>query len=432
MRVEDFDGRLLGENFRRLRPPLKSMTLFGGMMVSGNDLYHLLRAKHSPRSLWYVTKILIRHALDRMRYSRGTRLTNGSALSARLLHRYLLLGGDLLTSASLKHLTQHEARVVGCKVEVEGHLRELKAAKAVVLATGGLGHNHEMRRTLHTTGQMSVRDSVSLVPKTVKGEGIMAALEVGAHLNTKQHDIAAWVPVSRVPGSDLTKLYFPHFFDRSKPGFLMVNAAGIRFVNEAKSYHDIGREMKARGFNEAFIICDHLALTRYGVGVVPPLSPLIKRWIRSGYLVRSADFSGLAKSSGIEPEGLLRTISAYNEYASEGKDPLFDKGNTAYETFIGDSEAKKNPCVAPLSSPPFYAIRVVLGDIGTFCGVSTDRSGRVRDFSGGSITGLYAVGNDRASIFGGTYPAAGITLGPALVHAVQAGRHIGSTELSND
>jgi hypothetical protein len=165
-------------------------------------------------------------------------------------------------------------------------------------------------------------------------------------------------------------------------------------------------------------------LRRYGVGVVPPGAPRLSRWIRDGYLVQAENMKAMALRLGVGEDELGRTVADYNRHAVQGVDPVFRKGQTPYEKYIGDPEHAPNPCVAPLSQGPFYAVRVQLGDIGTFCGLATQASGLVLDDQEAVILGLYAVGNDRASIFGGTYPAAGITLGPALTHAVTTAHSI--------
>jgi predicted oxidoreductase len=80
--------------------------------------------------------------------------------------------------------------------------------------------------------------------------------------------------------------------------------------------------------------------------------------------------------------------------------------------------------VSPGLPRPFYAIEMVIGDLGTFAGFRTDAKAQTLDAQGQPIAGLYAVGNDMASIMGGNYPGAGITLGPALTFGYVAGRHI--------
>ncbi|WP_164107576.1 FAD-binding protein, partial [Serratia marcescens] len=85
-----------------------------------------------------------------------------------------------------------------------------------------------------------------------------------------------------------------------------------------------------------------------------------------------------------------------------------------YHRFNGDPSHGPNPCLAPLIQPPFYAMKMIPGDIGTFLGLKVDGHARVLDHAGAPIAGLYAAGNDMTSVMGGTYPGAGITIGPAL------------------
>jgi succinate dehydrogenase/fumarate reductase flavoprotein subunit len=425
MRIEDFDGRLLGEVFSRLRRPLRSMTLFGGMMVGGNDLYHLLRARRSLKSAAHVAKILTRHFVDRLSHPRGTRLCNGSALVARLLYRYLELGGKLSVDTCLTKIVRTQGQIAGCEITSEARGAIALKCRALVLAGGGVGGNHDLRRTLGSKAFPPDFESISLSPPSVRGDNICAAVAIGARIDQRQHDMAAWVPVSKIGGGNCSKPdYFPHFFDRSKPGFILINDRGERFVNEASSYHDIGACMVRLGVRVAYILCDQAALRRYGVGVVPPGAPRLSRWIRDGYLVQAENIKAMAQRLGVGEDELGRTVADYNRHAVQGVDPVFRKGQTPYEKYIGDPEHAPNPCVAPLSQGPFYAVRVQLGDIGTFCGLATQASGLVLDDQEAVIPGLFAVGNDRASIFGGTYPAAGITLGPALTHAVTTAHSI--------
>ena len=121
----------------------------------------------------------------------------------------------------------------------------------------------------------------------------------------------------------------------------------------------------------------------------------------------------------------MQTLRAYNEPARAGQDPAFGRGSTAYNRSLGDPEHRPNPCVAPLEQAPYYAVKVVIGDLGTFAGLRTDRFSRVlAGESGAPVPGLYAAGNDAASIMGGNYPGGGITLGPAMTFGFIAARHM--------
>jgi predicted oxidoreductase len=121
---------------------------------------------------------------------------------------------------------------------------------------------------------------------------------------------------------------------------------------------------------------------------------------------------------GSRPDRRIQRISA------EGRDPAFGKGSRAYNRYQGDALHGPNPCVAPIGDGPFYAIKLVIGDLGTYAGIKTDAHARALDQHGQPIAGLYAAGNDMASIMGGNYPGAGITLGPALTFGYIAGKHI--------
>ncbi|MOA23144.1 3-oxosteroid 1-dehydrogenase [compost metagenome] len=147
----------------------------------------------------------------------------------------------------------------------------------------------------------------------------------------------------------------------------------------------------------------------------------IRRHLQSGYLKRGATLAALAGEIGIAPSVLEATVNEFNTAARDGADPAFGKGSTAYNRYQGDALVSPNPCLAPLEDGPFYAIRLVVGDIGTFAGLVTDEGTRVLDAERQPIQGLYAVGNDAASVMGGNYPGAGITLGPALTFGYIAG-----------
>jgi succinate dehydrogenase/fumarate reductase flavoprotein subunit len=217
---------------------------------------------------------------------------------------------------------------------------------------------------------------------------------------------------------------------------IAVSPKGKRFTNEGNSYHDFVQDMVKACKNErevsAWLLCDHKALRSYGLGCVAP-SPLpIGRHLRTGYLKRGATVAELAKEIGVNPSTLEATVAEFNKSAVNGEDPAFAKGSKAYNRYQGDALVSPNPCVAPLKEGPFYAIQLVVGDLGTFAGLVTDEKTRVLNAAGLPITGLYAVGNDAASVMGGNYPGAGITLGPALTFGYIAGIELARAAAGKD
>ena len=239
---------------------------------------------------------------------------------------------------------------------------------------------------------------------------------------------AAWMPVSKVPIGDGTFTAFPHLLDRYKPGVIAVTQNGRRFCNESESYHDVGAAMIEACAGEAetaaWLICDQDAIAKYGLGYAKPAPLPLGPLVRNGYLKTGATLADLADACGIDAAALEATVADYNRGAVDGRDEQFHRGETAFNRYLADPEHEPNPCVAPIARGPFYAVKLVMGDLGTFDGLKTTVEGQVLDAAERPIPGLYAVGNDRASIMGGTYPGAGITLGPIMTFGYITGRHL--------
>jgi succinate dehydrogenase/fumarate reductase flavoprotein subunit len=255
---------------------------------------------------------------------------------------------------------------------------------------------------------------------------------VVAAVEDRYPNAAAWCPVSIVPRPGGSAGVFPHFIERAKPGVIGVTRRGCRFTNEANSYHDYVQATVVACAGEAevasWLIADHPTIRRYGLGFAKPFPVPIGPYVRSGYLSRGATLRDLAERAGLDPEGLEATVAAYNTHACRGEDPEFGRGSTAYNRYLGDALVAPNPCVAPIETGPFYALKLVPGDLGTFAGLRADAQARVLGREGRPIPGLYAAGNDLASIMGGNYPGGGITLGPAMTFGFIAANHIADGE----
>jgi succinate dehydrogenase/fumarate reductase flavoprotein subunit len=417
MVTRPFDGRELGPRIKQLAQPLPELTVFGMMLGSGPEIKHFMRAFKSPASFAFVTKRLSRHFLDVIRHGRGMTLTNGNALAGRLAKAAMDVGISVWLSSPVTKLVTEYDGVAGALVEHEGATLRVNARRGVVLACGGFPHDVERRKRLFPHAPTG-REHYSPSPETNTGDGLRLAEAIGGHVDDTIPHAAAWVPASITTRGDGSKGVMPHFIDRAKPGVIAVTPKGKRFTNEGDSYHDFVQAMVKVCTGEpemcAWLLCDHRALRNYGLGCVAPAPLPIGRHLRSGYLKRGATVAGLARQIGIAPAVLEATVAEFNASAKSGADPAFGKGSKAYNRYQGDAHVSPNPCVAPLETAPYYAIKLVVGDIGTFAGLVTDENTRVLDSSGQPIKGLYAVGNDAASVMGGNYPGAGITLGPAL------------------
>lgn len=421
---EPFDGRLLGADFARVRSPVPEFMVFGGMMVGKLDIPRLIGRFQSFSNFIYSAKLFIRYLIDRLTYKRGTRIMMGNALVGRLLYSLRKRKVPILFGARLTDLVGDARGVVGARMSVGDKDIVVKARRGVVLATGGYAHNKRLRDAFMSrpvpVHSMSCEDNV--------GDGIEVGQRLGAATAPAQSTSGLWTPVSVVPRPDGSKGLFPHLvLDRAKPGLIAVNSAGHRFGNEAASYHDFVLAMfeshQTTPTIPAWLMCDAPFLEKYGLGVIYPGHSNPTKFVDSGYITRAQTLGDLAGKIGVDAAQLRKTVERHNKFAETGTDVDFGKGETELNRFNGDPNHAPNPCIGPLSAPPFYALAVWPADIAVSTGLSTDANARVLASDDEAIPGLYACGNDMASVMAGSYPGPGTTLGPAIVFAYRAVMH---------
>jgi succinate dehydrogenase/fumarate reductase flavoprotein subunit len=425
---EPFDGRLLGAEFRRIRPPVPEFMLFGGMMVGKADIDPLIGRFNSIANFIYSAKLFARYLADRLRYRRGTRLMMGNALIGRLFYSLRKRKVPILFDAPIVQITGDRRRVTGARLKLDGREMSVTARRGVVLATGGYGHNKRFRDAF----MPQPVPAYSMSSESNSGDGVDLGRRLGAAVAPERSTSGLWSPVSIVPRRDGSKGLFPHLvLDRAKPGLIAVDSAGRRFANEAISYHDFVLAMyennKTTPSIPAWLICDATFLRRYGLGIVYPGHRNPGKFVDSGYLVSAPTVEELAGKIGADPTQLASTITRYNGFAQTGVDIDFGKGETELNRFNGDAAHEPNPCIGPVATPPFYALAIWPADIAVSTGLATDADARVLDNDGKAIPGLYACGNDMASVMAGSYPGPGTTLGPAIVFAYRAVMHAKGT-----
>jgi succinate dehydrogenase/fumarate reductase flavoprotein subunit len=422
-----FDARRLGARMAHLRPPLASTTILGGMMVGREDLVHYYGMSGSWPSRVVVGKRVLRYLKDRLSgHPRSTRLSNGNALVGMLALSAFERGVDLRLNTPVKQLLLEGDRVSGVLVQgVEGPY-EIRARAGVVLACGGFPASAALRERYYAHVAAG-KNHRTAAPSANTGDALQIASQAGVALKEAQHHPAAWTPMSLVPQADGSDVPFPHYNDRGKAGYIAVDRRGRRFISESLSYHDFVPAMINACRDDAevcsWVLCDSRAIRQYGLGRVPPWPLPIGSFVRSGYLKRGESLEELAQACGIDAAGLKQTVARLNAGAGQGIDEEFNKGADVYERFNGSRGHTPNPCVAPIETAPFYAVKVVPGDIGSFVGLQTDEHARALDAQRRPIDGLYVAGNDAASFMGGTYPGAGITLGPAMIFGHIAAKH---------
>jgi succinate dehydrogenase/fumarate reductase flavoprotein subunit len=420
-----FDGRKLGYDFVRLRPPRREFLVLGGMMVGKNDIPSLLHPFRTRENFAHATRLLARQAHDRISYRRGTRLIMGNALIARLLHSLKQFAVEIRYQSPLRELVEGGGRIVGAIFsDADGEVA-VRAKRGVVLATGGIGWNRELRDRLFPEGTRRY----SLSPESNTGDGVLAAEKVQGQIEQDIRSPALWMPSSVMQQPDGHTSVFPHIMlDRAKPGLMAVNGSGRRFVNEANSYHDFVEAMlrsQTTGPSiPSYLICDRSFIRDYGLGLIHPGTRDLSRYIRSGYLFCGDNIANLAKEIGVDSGALAETTERYNRAAATGIDEDFGRGASELNRFNGDPLNKPNPCIRKIGPGQYFAVAVWPSDLASSAGLRTDVNGRVLTSERQPIPGLYAAGNDAASIFRGTYPGPGTMIGPAMVFAWRAAMDI--------
>jgi succinate dehydrogenase/fumarate reductase flavoprotein subunit len=328
-------------------------------------------------------------------------------------------------STATRLLTDDSRRVVGAVVAYQGRELRIRVGRGVVLAGGGFSASGDWRtRYLPTPTPQYTRAAEGST-----GDTLTLAQDVGGSLSEPRDDNAFWFPSSIGRRKDGSTVVFPHIWDRSKPGIVAVNTKGRRFVDESVSYHRFVRAMYAENSATpsvpAWLIIDARALNRYGLGMIRPKLPKawLRNYLRSGYLHSAPTIRELAAKIGVDAAGLERTVAANNRAASTGVDEEFGKGTSPFGLQYGDRNHRPNASLGPIQTAPFYAMALVPTPLGTSLGLRIDADARVLDTTGAPIAGLYACGNDAASMSASEYPGAGCQVGGGLTFGYVAARH---------
>ena len=345
--------------------------------------------------------------------------TKGRALICFLTRACLDAGVQILLGNGAKTLLIEQQAMRGVELETG-----TVSADVVIMACGGFTHNSELLQQLG-----DIRQPLSLANEEGDvGGGLALALEAGLRVGNPH---CWWMPVMKLYAEDQPKpgpvlwFYHPMIQDRSWPGGIMVNAAGQRFTNESACYMSVG-EILARDrdpdMDTVWLIWGKYYVKHYIRGNTSFLQPA-KPWMN-----KSASVTELAEKTGLPQKKLQETIDHWNDMAAQGRDQDFHRGELPYDRFMGDQFRDGHPNIEKLE-PPFQAVRVHPGCLGSNMGPVIDENGRVQLENGAVVDGLYAAGNAAASIFANKYPGAGGTLGPATVFGYRAGSH--AAELLN-
>jgi 3-oxosteroid 1-dehydrogenase len=407
---EMLDGRVLGAELANLNPPYLATP--AGMVIYGADYKWLALALVNAKGAATAAAALARGTAAAVAGQKP--LTMGQALAGGLRAGLMQANVPVWLNTGLEDLHVENGAVRGV-VTSRGLVR---ARRGVIMGSGGFEHNAAMRAQYQ---RQPIGTQWTVGAKENTGDGHRAGQHIGAAFDLM--DDAWWGPAIPTPGS-------PYFClaERTLPGGLMINAAGQRFVNEAAPYSDVVHVMYDKNPTDpcipAWLIVDQNYRNRYLFADIAPTLPLPDGWYQSGAVVKNWSLDGLASAIGVPGTALKNTVSRFNNQALTGRDADFKRGDSAYDHYYTDPAVFPNSCLAPLWVAPYYAFKIVPGDLGTKGGMVTDARARVLRPDGSVIPGLYAAGNVSSAVMGRSYAGAGSTIGPAMTFGYIAANDI--------
>ncbi|MGW0179116.1 FAD-dependent oxidoreductase [Nocardia sp. NPDC003345] len=402
--------RELGADEDRLRPA--ALATPPGLFITSKDFVQLNMVTRTWRARWTalltglraVKAVVLRRHMD----------TLGRALIARLRLALRDARVPLWLNTPMRSLiTDDTGAVLGVVVERDGREVRIRARHGVLMATGGFEYNQALRKQHLPPGG---RDNFSAASTDNTGDGILAGEQAGAAVDLM--DDAWWMPSFQRPEGINQVLVS----ERSIPRSIIVNAAGVRFTNEAAPYVTFVHAQLAGGHDPAWMIFDARAKNRYPIGGIMPGQKFPADWLSSGLVVTAKTITELGEAIGAPTAALEATLLRYNESARAGRDTEFGRGESAYDNYYGDPSLP-HPTLDLIDRAPFYALRIRIGDLGTKGGLVYNENGQVLRADGTVIDGLYATGNTSAAVMGNDYAGAGATIGPAMVFGYIGARH---------
>lgn len=425
----DMDAARLGDALDHMREPATTWKLFNRYTIDMAD--GALLASRGRGWIRRTIHIVARYWLNipwRLKTRRDRRLTLGNALIGNLLVAARERGIRIERNLGLVRLTRDGGAVTGVTAKRDGIEHRLTAARGVILATGGFEHNQAMRDQYLP---VPTSTTSSLTPGSNTGDSILAGRAIGA--DTEWLDQGWWFPVVQLPLLEAPDKLMAHILFRM-PHMVCVNRLTERFTNESAAYDRFGRDMirdqiRTGANTPCWMIFDATFRAKYMCGSIMPSLVMPDRMVPAAwwdaYIYRAPSVAELATKICLDPVKLEGVVRRMNNYAAAGADPEFGRGGTDFDRIMAsDPRVKPNPALGPIDRPPFYAVRVDLGDLGTKGGLRIDQHARVLSPDGTAIPGLYAAGNCTGSIFGHAYPGPGGTLGPAMTFAYIAANDI--------
>lgn len=412
-----FDANELGPWKDKLRPSF--IQLPGGLAASIEEMRQLPLYKRSWNARWVMLKVICRGVFARLRKKQF--VGGGAALQGRLLRAVLGAGVEVRTGSPVRELMVSDGTVRGVVTEKDGRSWRIGAALGVLVNTGGFAHNQDMRDRY----QPGTSSRWSAAAPGDTGEMIEEMQSHGAALAQMEAFVGYQSTIP--PGSEDAEIKPGVQGMTAAPHAILVDRTGVRYMNEGGSYMAYCMGMLERHRTVPAIpgwaVFDQQYMDTYMLAGTMPGSKKPQRWYEEGYLRQAGSIEELAGQMGIDAAVLKTTVDRFNGFAASNRDDDFQRGERAYDRWLGDPLHRPSETLGSIERAPFYAVEVVPGDVGTYGGVLTDEHARVLREDGSVIPGLYATGVATGSVMGRIYPGAGCSIGPGFTFGYIAARH---------
>ena len=291
--------------------------------------------------------------------------------------KFLGMGGKLMLQTRAQELIRDDTgKVVGVRAtDKDGNTVEL-TSKAVILASGGYGAVKSM-----LPKEMSNYVFYGLDSET--GDGYKMATDIGA--GTINLDLVKMYPqgVETVPGHGLAATA-SSTDTMKKSGAIYVNKLGQRYVDENAALGVLTDKTVEQSDHIAYIVMDAKAWKEYVrkslEDKLVPNEETLMTWtkiVNNGRPVMavSDNLAEAAKTMGVDPEGLAKTVAHWNDMVKAGKDTDFNRKITG-----------------GLGEGPYYIVEQKVRYQTTLGGLKADADLRILDKAGKPIPGLYGAG----------------------------------------
>lgn len=413
--AELFDSNELGEWKSKLRPSF----IRAPVPATLEEMLELPSLKRSWRVKLLLLKLVLRGVIARI--TKKDWVAGGAALQGRMLQAAVRTGVEIRTDSPVSELVVDDGVVTGVVTVKDGRPWRVGARLGVLVNAGGFAHNQQMRDRYQPG--TSVKWTMAAPGDT--GEMIEEMVRRGAAIAQMEERVGTQVTLP--PGALESEFKPTAQALTAAPHAILVDQTGVRYMNEGGSYMAYCKGMLERHKTvpavPSWAVFDSRYLGNYMLAGTMPGTKKPQRWFDEGYLKTAATIETLAGELKMDSSTLKATVERFNHFVSQNRDADFHRGERAYDRWLGDPFNKPSETLGSISEPPFYAVPVFPGDVGTYGGVVTDEFARVLRQDGSVIPGLYATGVSTASVMGRAYPGAGSSVGPSFVWGYVAAKH---------